>query len=618
MKYPLGDRNHLRFSTVRQHRQLSVIGLAPLLAFQNLVGEVRPFVGEASNLWILSPVQQGLLIFLAISLFAFLVFRRFRSHAAAKKAQEDLAMGRTKEQESEPIKASPEPAAPAKPAGSDLMNGSAKARWPVTHPTLATPDSLYGAYRIDQEVGKLILGQPYRMDVLLSRAPGDRRAIETSLVKVIGSSVDEDQRRLAREALEEYGLVARKCTAMLLAPDAYERSCAARSLGEIKSPAALPFLLEALYDHESIVRNQAVISIGELKLPKAIGALLEMSRKHPGVPSSLVSRALSACSVETMDFLAAIPKSALPRLGHDGLLDEINHLEPSSSVEDLPGSDDEVLAGILAQIHDADSTQRVEAALKLAQYQVCSSVVALSSRARRDPEPKVRAQAISSLATINHESVFPAVLIGMADESREVRAAAARSLNRLSFDRADAYVRLIETADDELLQDVARACIKAEIVSQGIDRLAKDHRQPDSDRCRPQGDRRQAYETFAIVSLLAKAKLTESIVEAISDHPNVDVRQAAVRLLSRTKEPEILEQFRKLAFKDGINEEVRTALLKAMYELDQAPLKDEELQAVPEVEEEAGLDADGAFAPKNDFETEICGELKAHADELEN
>ena len=67
--------------------------------------------------------------------------------------------------------------------------------------------------------------------------------------------------------------------------------------------------------------------------------------------------------------------------------------------------------------------------------------------ARMDSEAAVRSQAVSSLAMINHESVFPAVLIGMADESREVRAAAARSLTHLNFERLDAFIRVLETKD---------------------------------------------------------------------------------------------------------------------------------------------------------------------------
>ena len=50
--------------------------------------------------------------------------------------------------------------------------------------------SAFGAYRIDQEVGKLVLGKPHRMDVMASRVPDDRRAIEASLVKALSASDD--------------------------------------------------------------------------------------------------------------------------------------------------------------------------------------------------------------------------------------------------------------------------------------------------------------------------------------------------------------------------------------------------------------------------------------------
>ena len=64
--------------------------------------------------------------------------------------------------------------------------------------------SAFGAYRVDQEVDKLVEGKPHRMDVMASRATDDRRAIEASLIKAIDSSeTSEDGRRRARQALEE-------------------------------------------------------------------------------------------------------------------------------------------------------------------------------------------------------------------------------------------------------------------------------------------------------------------------------------------------------------------------------------------------------------------------------
>ncbi len=503
----------------------------------------------------------GVAIILVLGVIGLLVSRKLRSRQTSGKAKSTT---RQVEQEvgPEPEEATlasqpPQGRVPERKKATQ-QTAISTARVSGAHLTVATPDSLYGAYRIDQEVGKLVLGQPHRMDVLSSRAPEDRRAIETSLIKMIASSPDEDERRRASEALEEYGFVARECAALLMSPDPFDRTTAARSLGEIKSPAALPFLLEGLYDSESIVRNQAVASIGELKVPRAIGALLDMARRHPDVPGTLVSQALSACSVEGLDFFDAdIPE---PALLSDGLTQgfgfDITQLEPAATFEDLPiDSYDEAFAPTLLAMNSEDVGERLEAAKNLSRFEVQKAVSALTFVAWTDSEAAIRSQAITSLAAINHESVFPAVLIGMADESREVRAAAARSLTHLSFDRTDAYIRVLETQDHELQVAVAKACIKSGIVSQGIDRLAI-------------GDRRQCYETFAIISLLAKSGQTESVVDAVINHPNLDIRLTVVRLLTNTGEPEVFEQLRQLALMDGLPEELRTSILEAMYQLD--------------------------------------------------
>jgi HEAT repeat protein len=445
--------------------------------------------------------------------------------------------------------------------GFDPGVATVKERRSTVQLPVTTPSSLFGAYRIDQEVGKLVLGQPHRMDVLASRAPDDRRAIETSLLKTISSpQADESMHRRAREALEEYGFVARHSAAMLLAPDAFDRTLAARTLGEIQSPTALPFLLEALYDYEPIVRNQAVLSIGELRIPSAIGALLDMARKHPDVPGSLLSRALSACSVGGLDFFdTPVPPTALlSGSSSEAIVHEITYLEPAASVEDLPQStDDEKYTAALTKLMSEEFDERSRAIKDLGQFQVQSAVQTLSASARQDPHPGIRALAMASLASINHESVFPSVLIGMADESREVRAAAARALSRLGFDRADAYVRVMETADEKTLVDVARACIQAGIVSQEIDRLAS-------------SDRRQAYEAFCLLSLAAKANMSEPILEAILNHEKMDVRLASLRLLATSGRMDVIDQLRELVANDRLDEEVTTALLEILYKFDQA------------------------------------------------
>lgn len=464
-------------------------------------------------------------------------------------------------------------------------NGTSQQPRSLARLAVETPAELYGAYRVDQEVGKLVLGQPHRMDVLSSRAPEDRRAIEASLLKVLNSMMaDEHECRRARAALEEYGFVAQQSAALLLASDPYERTSAARLLGGMKSPAALPFLLESLYDSESIVRNQAVLSIGQLRLPSAIGALLDIARKHPDVPSTLLSRALSACSVEGLDFFDSPGSvSGLLTFGEDGPLRELTQLEPATEVEDLPqSSNDERLAQALGRLESDDAAERVEGIKSLTQFRVRTAVDALATVTRLAPEASLRAQAISSLAAINHESVFPAILIGMADESREVRAAAARSLSRLGFDRADAYVRVTDTHKSEQLLEVARACVKAGIAAQAINRLAG-------------SDRRQTYEAFAVISLLAKATLTEPLLDAVMVHPNRDVRLSVIHLLGATCEPAVLEQLRRLPA-DELPEIVSNALGETIARMEAAN---------PITGEPAGM-PDGPF-DFGEFEVEDSG-----------
>lgn len=423
--------------------------------------------------------------------------------------------------------------------------------------------ALYGAYRVDQEVGKLVLGQAHRLDVLSSRAPDDRRALETSLIKAMTSDeAGEDGRRRARQALEEYGFVARQCASLLLSHNAYDRASSARVLGEIGAQSSLPFLLEALYDTETIVRTEAVTSLGALKMPSAIGALLDMARRHPEMPSTLVSKALSACTIECFDFLDAsfpsVPLLDVGDLDDFAASGEITHLDAVAEVEALPEwFEDEELSEALARLGEADVEARAAAARRLAQFQVQRSVEALTAMAADDPEPVVRSAAVTSLGEIEHGSVFAPVLMAFADEAREVRAAAARSLSRMSFDRAEGYVRLIETADVETLRRVAVACIKAGMVAQAIDRMISE-------------DRRLAYESFSLLSLLAKAGEIEPLLGAIADHGELHVRLALIRLLGTTGQPEVAEELRRLAVRDGMPEKVRSALMEVLYKMDQS------------------------------------------------
>jgi len=214
------------------------------------------------------------------------------------------------------------------------------------------------------------------------------------------------------------------------------------------------------------------------------------------------------------------------------------------------------LAKSLARLEGADEAARISVAQELALQPVQASVTALTSMVINDAEPSVRAAAISSLGAIDHESVFAPVLIALSDESRIVRAAAARTMTGLHFDRADAYVRVMETVDADLLRKVAQACVTTGIAAQAVDRLASE-------------DRRQAYEAFSLFSLLARAEETLPILEAIETHRDEEVRLCAVRVLNMAGQSSVVPKLREVAARDSISENVRTAVLEALYKLDQ-------------------------------------------------
>jgi hypothetical protein len=124
-------------------------------------------------------------------------------------------------------------------------------------------------------------------------------------------------------------------------------------------------------------------------------------------------------------------------------------------------------------------------------------------------------------------------------------------MSRLSFDRADAYVRVIESADDAALREVAQAAIKAGLAAQAISRLNSE-------------DRRQAYEAFSLLTLCAKAGEVHPILDTIECHRDIEVRLTCIRLLGPSLNPELGEQLARIASNGGVPERVRRAIIETM------------------------------------------------------
>ncbi len=207
----------------------------------------------------------------------------------------------------------------------------------------------------------------------------------------------------------------------------------------------------------------------------------------------------------------------------------------------LPLSSDPALMNAIEQANEEfedDETIREISVRVLAAFKTRNSVDSLSQIALYDLAATVRSKAVTALTEFDHESVFETILLACADPTREVRAAAARGLFRLSFDRADAWKRIIATRDEFRMVHAARAATEAGIVIKSFDRLLHD-------------DMKISYEAFALVGLLIKAGETEQIFAAIRDSVDDRVKFALLHVLSVIKDERSLVQLTKLASEAG-------------------------------------------------------------------
>ena len=227
-------------------------------------------------------------------------------------------------------------------------------------------------------------------------------------------------------------------------------------------------------------------------------------------------------------------------------INSFSELRPASLYEPLPVSDDLAVLDAIEQVNDEYETDEAirELALRiLTAFRTRNSVEAVSQIALYDLSANLRSRAVTTLTDFDHESVFEAILLACADPTREVRAAAARGLFKLNFDRANAWKRIMETNDDFRKSHAARAALEAGIVTKSFDRLVNE-------------DRKVAYEAFCLVSLLISSGETDAIFNAIRSHKDERVRFALLHVLKVVKDPRTVDELTKLSLDPQLTTDV--------------------------------------------------------------
>lgn len=297
---------------------------------------------------------------------------------------------------------------------------------------------------------------------------------------------------------------------------------------------------------EWLRKNQKIVDRKKRQKPAASGKTMTLP-KTTGIFNKTGFKEMFDEESATLDSLENLP---LPIFG-------FYKIEPSKPFDQLPLSDDGALLSAIEQTQDEDEEDEEvrELAVKiLAAFQTRNSVESLSQVALYDLSSALRSKAVTILTDFDHETVFETILLACADPTREVRAAAARGLTRFSFDRADAWTRILESHEEGRMRHAARAAIESGFVERSFDRLV--HR-----------DAKYAYEAFVLLALTIKAGEYDQIVNTLKNHGNMKVKSAILHILKVVKHQDSLSVLYGLLEEKQLPNELREGIDKTISDI---------------------------------------------------
>lgn len=214
-------------------------------------------------------------------------------------------------------------------------------------------------------------------------------------------------------------------------------------------------------------------------------------------------------------------------------------IAPSKPYTELPVADDASLAAAIDTLLDETEESedaRGEALRAISENRSKNSVDALAEAAFYDVSSNLRSRAVTMLTEFDHESVFEPILLACADPGREVRAAAARGLFKLSCNRADAWTRILESNDEYRMKNAVRAATESNIVKLSFDRLIHE-------------DLKMSYEAFVLTALVVRSGETKQLFDTLGSHPDPTVKRAILHVLETFGDERVAEPISELLSK---------------------------------------------------------------------
>ncbi len=142
-------------------------------------------------------------------------------------------------------------------------------------------------------------------------------------------------------------------------------------------------------------------------------------------------------------------------------------------------------------------------------------------------DPYKRAAAVAELARSGGPGAFGQIVECFDDHSPHVRNAAARALRKLEPNRiVDLLNRALEMAPEGRRRNIGAAIAASGLATEAIDNLVSENRE-------------DTYNALSILFVMAKTGEVQPLVQAIERHESVQVRMAAIKLLTLTGQAEL-------------------------------------------------------------------------------
>lgn len=366
------------------------------------------------------------------------------------------------------------------------------------------------------------------------RLPGALIVVGSLIVKAAGQSAQLNKENALIEGANDryfYTAIVVIVIALVGAVILWRRSRAASAqLSYENSERFRPRYDQSAYDEEGVDADKELEWFRNAKRAAKVEVRTGSERRRSGrrISDGLGPDDLDSNSLQ--DKMKKLHFAQLP-------INSFVQLTDARGFDQLPISADPALLSAIEQAgeeFEEDESVRELSVKILAAFRFRNSVEALSQIALYDLSSNLRSKAVAILMDFDHESVFETILLACADPTREVRAAAARGLFRLSFDRAEAWKRLIATKDEFRMRHAARAALESGIVQKSFDRLIHE-------------DMRVAYEAFALVGLLIKSGETDALFKAIVKHPDDRIKLALIHVLKVVKDQRSLNRLEDLS-----------------------------------------------------------------------